>query len=147
RRERIELFDLVNNVVAGMRPAARKHTILIDLPPEDPRLYADPNALEHVLTNLLDNALKYSRERTAVRIWAEIAPSEIRLNVSDEGSGISPDELPHIFERFRQGGGVERSRNSVGLGLFIVRSLVEAQGGHVSATSELGKGSTFTVAF
>jgi signal transduction histidine kinase len=147
RREHIDLHLIVNTVVAGMKPVARRHTVQVDLPAEDPGLYGDPSALEHVLTNLLDNALKYSPKKTTVRIWFDVEPSEIRLNVSDQGSGIPPEELPHIFERWRQGTDIERQRSSVGLGLFIVRSLVEAQGGRVSATSVVGRGSTFTVSF
>ncbi|MCA1831337.1 MAG: HAMP domain-containing histidine kinase, partial [Actinobacteria bacterium] len=146
-RERIDIAGLIKSVVAGMKPAAKKHTVRVDLPSEDPGLYGDPSALEHVLTNLLDNALKYSPKKTTVHVWTEVEPSELRINVSDEGLGIPPEDLPHIFERFRQGDGVERSRNSVGLGLFIVRSLVEAQGGRVSAISTPGRGSTFTIAF
>lgn len=147
RREPIDLHRLVEAVVAGMKPAAKRHTIEVALPETDPGLWGDPSALEHILTNLLDNALKYSPKRTTVRIWTEVSPNELRINVSNEGAGIPPEELPFIFERFRRGDDQEVKRNGVGLGLFIVRSLVEAQGGSVSCTSAPGSGSTFTVTF
>ena len=147
RREHVDIRALVTDVVAEMTPVAKEHVIDLSLPKRDPGLWADPAALEHVLTNLLDNAIKYSPKGTTVRIAVETKGLEIRLSVADRGRGISAEELPFIFERFRQGDEVDRTHHSVGLGLFIVRSLVEAQGGTVSCVSERGKGSTFTVAF
>ncbi len=147
QRKPIDLAYILETVVTGMRPAAKRHTIEVRFPEQDPAMWGDPSALEHILTNLIDNAIKYSPAKTLIRVWVEVETSEISINVADEGRGIPAEDLPFIFERFRQGETVERSRSSVGLGLFIVRSLVEAQGGSVSATSEVGKGSTFTVAF
>ncbi len=147
RREHIDLAAVIGQVVKDMKPAAKRHTIAVEIPVDDPGLYGDPDALEHVVTNLLDNALKYSPKKTKVDIWVDYASDEIRINVRDQGYGIPPEELPHLFERFTQGSTGERTRASVGLGLFLVRSLVEAQGGRVSATSTPGTGSTFTVAF
>ena len=101
--------------------------------------------MEHVVTNLLDNALKYSEPDTVVRAAVFEGDGEIMLTVSDEGHGISADEVPQIFDRFSQASNA-RGHSSVGLGLYIVHSLVIAQAGRVWVDSEVGKGTTFTVA-
>jgi signal transduction histidine kinase len=102
--------------------------------------------MEHVVTNLLDNALKYSTPDTVIRVAVFEGDGEILLTVADEGQGIAADELAQIFDRFSQASNAH-GHASVGLGLYIVHSLVIAQAGRVWVESELGKGATFTVAF
>ena len=124
---------------------SRSH-IEIDVPDQDLGLYGDPAALEHVLTNLLENAMKYSAPETTERVGSAYGKRTIRSTSSRSrirGEGSSPEDLPHIFERFHQGERRGRTR-SVGLGLYIVRSLVNAHGGRVWADSKLGEGTTFT---
>jgi two-component system phosphate regulon sensor histidine kinase PhoR len=116
-----------------------KVDIQADLPP----ISADPDRLERVLLNLLSNALKYSTPGTEVRITARAVDGAVAISVSDHGPGISPDDLPHLFERFYRVKATQR-KEGVGLGLFIAKTLVEAHGGHISVESEPGKGSTFT---
>jgi PAS domain S-box-containing protein len=112
--------------------------------PEDlPLVWADPDRLERILLNLLTNALKYSPREKSVKIRVEAHPGEIRISVIDQGQGIVPEDLPHIFERFYRCKGARRP-DSVGLGLHIAKILVEAHGGRIEAESELGKGSTFS---
>jgi two-component system phosphate regulon sensor histidine kinase PhoR len=110
-----------------------------------PGVRADRRALDHVLGNLIDNALKYCPEGAAIRIAAVPENGRVRLSVSDTGPGISPEHLPRLFERFyRVDAGRSRELGGTGLGLSIVKHLVEAMGGAVSAESRVGAGSTFT---
>jgi PAS domain S-box-containing protein len=104
---------------------------------------ADPNRLERIFTNLLSNALKYSPPGTQVTVSAERREGVIWVYVSDRGEGIDPGDLPHLFQRFYRGTGVQRAEG-LGLGLYITRMLVEAHGGRIWVESEPGKGSTFS---
>src|SRR2546421_96580 len=113
------------------------------LDPDAGPLLADPDRLQQVVWNLLSNAIKFSPARARVGIRLECAGSLARITVSDEGAGIKPELLPHIFDRFRQG---ERSSGGLGLGLAIVRHIVELHGGAVRAQSAGERqGATFTV--
>ena len=108
-------------------------------------LRADRRALEHVLENLVDNALKYCPEGASVRVDAAPADGLIRVAVADTGAGIAPEHLPRLFERFyRVDPGRSRELGGTGLGLAIVKHLVEAMGGTVAAESRLGVGSVFS---
>ena len=146
RREPLDLRAIVKDVESGLSSLAKTHSLVFDVPEGDLGLYGDATALEHVLTNLLENALKYSEAGTEIRLAVEEQEAEVHITISDQGQGIDPDDLPLIFERFRQVGGQGRTRNSVGLGLYIVRSLVNAHGGRVWADSAIGRGTTFTIA-
>jgi two-component system phosphate regulon sensor histidine kinase PhoR len=114
----------------------------------DPNLYVTANKirLEQVLVNLIDNAVKFNRPGGEVWIEAEPANGQVRISVSDSGIGIPSAELPRVFERFYR---VDKARSrqvgGTGLGLSIVKHAVERMGGTVSAESQLGKGSKFTV--
>lgn len=113
-----------------------------EMPADLPPVSADPDLLERIMVNLLTNALKYSPPGTEVLIKVERAGSEAVIQVTDRGDGISPDDLPRVFDRFFR---ARRTRNveGLGLGLFIVKVLVQAQGGQIRAQSEPGKGSNF----
>jgi two-component system sensor histidine kinase ResE len=115
---------------------------------------ADPDRLEQVLTNLLDNALRHTPAGSGVQLAAVYRPAPrssgfVEVTVSDEGAGIPPDDLPYIFERFYKADKARKRESNgsggTGLGLAIVRNLVEAHGGKIRATSELGKGTRFTI--
>ncbi len=146
RREPLDLHAIAKGVVDDLASMARSHELAFDVPPEDLGLFGDATALEHVLSNLLENAIKYSGPDTTIRLSVEEQGNEVFIKVADQGQGIEPEDLPFIFERFRQAHGTGRTRTSVGLGLYIVRSLVTAHGGRVWADSKLGVGTTFVVA-
>jgi signal transduction histidine kinase len=110
------------------------------VPESAPAVLADPDRLDRILVNLVGNALKYSRDRVVVS--AEGDGREVRVSVADRGPGIAPDDLPRIFERYYRG--QRHEGEGLGLGLFIVRKLVEAHGGRIWADSRPGQGSTFT---
>ena len=118
--------------------AKRIHLIAAELP----LVQADPDRLERIVINLLSNALKYSPPGSPVRVEAAAAGGEIVLTVADQGEGIAEEDLPHIFERFYRTRN-HRRPDSVGLGLFITRMLVQAHGGRIWVESSAGGGSTF----
>ena len=108
-----------------------------------PRLpaYADAQRVQQVVTNLVDNALKFTPEGGRVAVAAEADGSGARVSVADSGIGISPDTLPHVFERLYQVSST--AQRGLGLGLFISRALVERQGGRIWVESPPGGGSVF----
>jgi len=146
--QQLELADIVRGAVEAMLPTAAQRGIELqtdDLPRA--RVVADPHRLEQVFGNLLTNALKFTPAGGRVTVAGALDDGEVQVRVSDTGCGIEPDVLPHIFERFRQGNNTTtRSVGGLGLGLFIVRRLVEVLHGQIVATSA-GKdmGATFTV--
>jgi len=108
----------------------------------------DPDALRQVLTNLLDNALRHTPPGGRITVSLESAPGGVTVSVADTGSGIAPEHLPRIFERFyRADPGRSREEGGTGLGLAIVKHLVEAHGGRVEAHSTLGRGTTIRMFF
>jgi two-component system, OmpR family, phosphate regulon sensor histidine kinase PhoR len=127
--------------------ADKKQLELVNAAPATlPRLFADRRALEHVLTNLVDNAVKYGGERSKVTLRADVAGDELRLLVEDNGPGIEERHLPRLFERFyRVDTGRSRELGGTGLGLSIVKHLSEAMGGGVAVESKPGAGTTFIV--
>ena len=116
--------------------------IRIDVPDGLPPICADANRLERIFSNLLSNALKYSDPGTPVRISARPEDRVVQVAVADQGRGIAPEDLPHLFERFYRAG-TGRTVEGIGLGLYITRMLVEAHGGGIWVESEPGAGSTF----
>ncbi len=115
----------------------------LDLPGDLPPVLADPGRLETILRNLLDNARKFSAPGTPIRVAACHQDDEVVVSVTDQGIGIAPEDVPHLFDRFYR---VERMRKAegTGLGLYITKRLVEAHGGRIWVESEVGKGSTFS---
>ncbi len=134
----------IAKAVAGEFATSRGREINVYAPASDLGLWGDPAALEHVVTNLIDNALKYSEKSISVSVID--GDNEVLLSVADEGVGILAEDQPRIFDRFQQSANA-RGSASVGFGLYLVKSLVEAHGGRVVVDSEVGKGSTFSVAF
>jgi signal transduction histidine kinase len=131
-----------------VRPAADSKGVRLVLN-VDPNLttVGDPDRLQQIMWNLLTNAVRFTPTKGSVTVTADRDGSQIRLCVQDTGAGIPREHLPHIFERFRQvDSSTTRAHGGLGLGLAIVRYLVEAHGGTVDARSEgPGRGSTFTV--
>jgi two-component system, OmpR family, phosphate regulon sensor histidine kinase PhoR len=143
----VPLRALVQEVFSTLaaRAAARGLALANDVP-AGVTVRADPRRLEQMLTNLVDNAVKFSREGGEVRARYERAAGRDRVSVADTGEGIAPEHLPRIFERFYR---VDRARSrelgGTGLGLAIVKHLARAHGGEAAVTSSAGRGSVFTV--
>jgi signal transduction histidine kinase len=140
RREPVRLRRYLDDLLeqsAGVLEVGRVRNEVPDLvPPVD----ADPARLDRIVLNLIGNALKYSSDGD-VEIHAEVNGAGVKVTVSDRGPGIPAEDLPRLFERYQRGG--LRSADGLGLGLFIVRKLVEAHGGTIHAESVPGHGSTF----
>jgi PAS domain S-box-containing protein len=145
----VELEEILKNAVATVQPAADAKGVAIelDVARSVPSVWGDPDRLQQVIWNLLSNAVKFTDSGGHVQLRLDRDPSGVRIVVSDDGRGIEPAFLPHIFERFRQADSrFSREHGGLGLGLAIVRDLIELHGGTVSASSAgLGKGATFEI--
>jgi signal transduction histidine kinase len=145
----IELSPVVTNVVATFRPAADKQGIRLtsEIPVEPVMAFADEIRLQQVGWNLISNAIKFTPPGGSVDVTLSCEDSKAVLRVRDSGQGISPALLPHVFERYRQEEGQAKgSQRGLGLGLAIVRHIVEGHGGTIEAFSDgAGKGSEFVV--
>ncbi len=155
RKERVDVAAVVARAVEACRPLLdqRRHELTVALPQEPVVLEADPTRLAQILCNLLNNAAKYSDEGAHIWLTVERAggggqpPDEVVLRVRDTGMGIPAEMLPHIFDLFVQvDRSLGRAQGGLGIGLALVRSLVEMHGGRITARSDgPGKGSEFIV--
>ncbi len=149
RRENVELARVVNDAVELCRPAmeSRRQEVVVTLPADPIHLFADPVRLAQVLGNVLSNASKYSEPGSPIRLTAAREGNDVVIAVKDEGIGISPDALTDVFDMFMQAPGTrERSQGGLGIGLTLVKRLVELHEGKVEAHSDgAGLGSEFVV--
>jgi PAS domain S-box-containing protein len=147
----VELVSIVDTVIEALRPAAELKALhwRKTLDPEAGPVGGDPTRLQQIASNLVSNAVKFTPAGGSIEVRLERAGSLARLVVTDSGPGIAPDFLPHVFDRFRKADASSTQQvGGLGLGLAIVRQLVELQGGTVAAESEgVGRGATFTVSF
>ncbi|MEH2276787.1 MAG: PAS domain S-box protein [Nostoc sp.] len=148
-RHQVKLVPVVEAAIDTVRPAAEAKEISIEFKfdPELGVVVGDTNRLQQVVWNLLSNAVKFTSKGGRVDVQLERIESYVQIRVSDTGAGIAAEFLPHVFERFRQADSSStRSHGGLGLGLAIVRHLVELHGGSVSAESlGIGQGATFIV--
>jgi two-component system phosphate regulon sensor histidine kinase PhoR len=145
--EPLELRPIFSQVLGLFRERAGRKDIALEerLPSEIPRVRADRRALEHVLTNLIDNAVKYCGSGAQVWVSVQRGADSVTVSVGDNGPGIDERHLPRVFERFyRVDAGRSREVGGTGLGLSIVKHLIEAMGGTVAVESKLGAGTTFS---
>ena len=147
-KRHVALAPLMDAAIDTVQPAARTKSIEIKAlfvrPGE--RLYCDPDRLQQVVCNLLSNAVKFTPPHGRIAVRVDACEDHVRIDVTDTGPGISPELLPVIFERFRQGDlSVDKQKCGLGLGLSIARELVELHDGNLTAKSHDGLGSTFSV--
>lgn len=140
RRQMVDLESLAEAVIAKVAMSYPELDCTVSVADDVPEVYADPDKLEQVLTNLVENAAKYGDPR-GMRIDVERRDHDVTVAVTDRGAGIPAGDLPKVFTKFFRG---DHGRPSgTGLGLWISRGLVEAHGGELTATSALDEGSTF----
>jgi signal transduction histidine kinase len=141
---RVSFMDLCREIVEGLGASAAR--IRMSVPDGIPVLFTDRDLLGRVISNLLDNALKYSPDQTPCELGARVEGKTLHFWVADQGIGIPPNELGRVFDRFYQvDSSTTRAFRGTGLGLALVKDLLEQLGGTVRVESEHGAGSTFTV--
>jgi PAS domain S-box-containing protein len=149
RREQVELAPIVEQAVEAVRAhyQSMSHELTVVLPSPPIRVNADPARLTQVIGNLLNNACKFTDKGGRIALTVERDGDQARIRVRDNGVGVAADQLPHLFEMFVQADtSLERSRDGLGIGLTLVKTLVEMHGGSVDARSDgLGRGSEFEV--
>jgi len=148
QQERIAVAGVVENAIATVRSLIeqRKHELTLSIPIQAIWLYVDPARLEQVVVNLLTNAAKYTNDGGHIWLTVQEEGTEVVLRVRDTGVGIDPEILPYIFDLFTQAERtLDRSQGGLGIGLALVRRLLEMQGGTVAVSSVLGQGSEFLV--
>lgn len=148
--QRVDLPRVIEGAIESMQPAADAKAIRLQkvLDPLAGPVKGDPARLQQIVWNLVSNAIKFTPKGGRVQVVLERVNSHVEISVSDTGEGINPEFLPHVFERFRQADGATTRRHSgLGLGLSIVKQLVEMHGGTVEAKSGgEGQGATFRIA-
>ena len=159
--ERVRVEDVIASCVRSEAAAAEKrgHRLLAEpLEADLPPVCADPKALRRVLSNLIENSIKYTPDRGLITISAERAGGLVTVSVTDNGRGIRPQDLPVLFDKFHRGKPTDAERagsnadplddaeiSGVGLGLYLARNVMERMGGRITVDTELGRGSTFTL--
>ena len=143
--EKVDLAEFLAETAESLGPE-RRSRLRFDVQPVGATVLTDPHRLDQVLRNLIENALKFSPADSPVQVDTMARNDWFQIAVTDQGVGITPEDLPRIFDRFHQVGQVmTREAEGAGLGLYITKRLVEAMGGAVTVTSSPGKGSTFRV--
>ncbi|MFN2452679.1 MAG: ATP-binding protein [Pyrinomonadaceae bacterium] len=144
----LKIDDVVRETLATLHPVAKKKRIrLVEQPATQlPPVAADKMLITQVVTNLVDNAIKFSPERTAVTITTALEADTVRVSIEDRGYGIPPESLDRVWEKFYRVArdGQDKEQESTGLGLSFVREVVEQHGGTVALESEVGRGSKFS---
>ena len=141
RRQLVDLPGLVNGVLEKVRMMEAELSAEVRFPENFPRVYADPDKIEQVLTNLVENAAKYA-DPHSMQVLGAVANGHVSVAVADRGEGIPDSDLPRVFTKFFRR--AETRPTGSGLGLWISRGLVEAHGGRLVVESEVGQGSVFT---
>ena len=143
--EKIHLVEIVRKAVEMFEFVVEEKRMHLGIDvPEELTVNGDATRLRQVFVNVIDNAIKYSTEGGKIKIAGRSAAGGVEITVRDEGVGISSDDLPRIWERLYRGD-PSRSQRGLGLGLSMVRAVVEAHGGTVAAESTVGEGSVFTI--
>lgn len=140
--EEFDLSEMILDVVETFHFSSKTHTIFVNKAQGDYQVEADRQRMEQVMINLITNAIKYSPEANNVHVMLEASSSELRVQVRDEGLGMTRDQQEKVFARFYQVEGTTKMAG-LGLGLYLSKEIIDRHGGHIGVTSQLGEGSTF----
>ena len=145
RIELLELNTLLEEVISELKPQVERQNLTLEttLAEDLPTIPADKDRLRQVMINLIHNAIKFNRPGGDIRVSTKLSGDSVIVEVADTGIGVAKENLPHIFERFYKADRARTGHGS-GIGLAIVKHVVEAHGGKVRAKSEQDRGSTFT---
>ncbi len=136
----VSLPKLAERMAEKFRTQAEQHTIVVDFEPDFPIVLADEDRLAQVFSNLISNAIKYSPHGGEIRIEGQARPRQVVVCVTDQGPGIAPNDVPHIFDRFYRSDQAARTTKGAGLGLYLSRAVVEAHGGRIWVDPKTGEG-------
>jgi signal transduction histidine kinase len=136
----LALPRLAERVAERYRTQTDKHKILVEFPNDFPVVLADEQRINQVLLNLISNAVKYSPKGGEVRVSGQVRPEHVVVCVQDQGSGIPPGDIPHIFDRFYRAGETARTIKGAGLGLYLTRAILEAHGGSIWVDPKYAEG-------
>ena len=143
-KEMFSLDEQIRNVIVNMENLWEQKNIEMDINLDKAQVYCNSQMLYHVWENLLSNAIKFTPENGKITVTCQVSDNYAVVKVADTGCGISPENIPHIFERFYKSDS-EVNADGNGLGLAITQKIIQLSGGKVSVESEAGKGSLFTV--
>jgi PAS domain S-box-containing protein len=136
----VSMDILARRVVERFRTQTNNHTFVVDIGADFPVILGDEDRLMQVFNNLISNAIKYSPEGGEIRISGQVRPEQVIICVSDEGEGVAPEDIPHIFDRFYRSQKAARNTKGAGLGLFLARAVIEAHGGRIWVDPKPGAG-------
>ena len=135
----VQLADIIRHTADRFQTQTKKHKIVVDLPDSLPVIQADEVRIDQVLSNLISNSIKYA-PGGEIRIAAEVKSDFLVVCVSDEGPGINPADVPHLFDRFYRSSEAIRNTKGTGLGLYLSRQIIRGHGGRIWVNPETGKG-------
>jgi len=144
----MDLIPVLKESVKAVKAVSNKHHIVVNLVVEQESIYVlgDLSGLSQVFINLINNAIKFSPEGETVEVLAALEEQEVHISIVDHGLGIPFDAIPHLFERFFRARNVTVAEvPGSGIGLYIVKSIVDELGGRIEVKSEINQGATFTV--
>lgn len=144
RKEWYDFGALVDDVLGRLRPVTSAHQVVVDIPEDLPPVELDYVEIDQVLSNLVENAVKYVPPAREIRVSARRDAAELKVEVADRGPGIAQDALPRLFEAFFREEAAQRQRKGSGLGLAVAKGLVEAHGGRIWVESKVGEGTKFS---
>jgi two-component system, OmpR family, sensor histidine kinase KdpD len=135
-----EVEELIGAVLSRFSERLRERVVTLDVPKTLPQVQVDPQLIELVLLNLVENALRYTSEGTALHLRAGVRSDGVFVEVADEGPGILTEELEKVFEKFYRGSAARKNDGGTGLGLMICRAAIRAHGGRIAAQERPGGG-------
>lgn len=139
RRSDVSLVEIAQHLAERFQTQTNRHKIVLDMPAGLPIVFGDEIRLRQVLSNLLSNAIKYA-PGGEIRITAQSMPDQIVVCVSDQGPGIAPADIPHVFDRFYRGPDASRQTKGAGLGLYLTKAIIEAHGGRIWVDPKVTEG-------
>lgn len=136
----IALNAIAERIAERFKTQSPIHTIKVEFPENFPIVMGDETRLEQVLSNMISNGIKYSPAGGEICVTGQVRPSHVIVCVSDEGPGVAPDDIPHIFDRFYRSSDAKRTTKGAGLGLYLARAVIEAHGGRIWVDPRPGNG-------
>lgn len=143
--EVVSVAEVLRSLIDRLRPILGSRDVELRVEGRPPNVLGDPTRLDQIFGNLIENAAKYSSEDAPIVVSVRTSSGGALVRVTDRGSGIPPEDIPRLFDRFYQSKRARAKKSGLGLGLYIARGLVEAHGGRVEVVSRVGEGSTFSV--